>query len=386
MMIWNISFGRPGRGNRRGENRQGKYDSWRQGIKIGVVTYDFFPFIGGIGRHTYLMFSELKHLNILFFSPARNLLPRHLRINFWAVRLFKQVGVSIWLFFNVYRIISEYRLDKLNIHSGAGGVLLIQKIPVPVIVTCHHTYWQQYTYIKSQFWKRIFLPFEKRTYRLATRIVCVSEDTKNILVEHYHIAEDKILVIHNAVDTDKFYDLSGQKNPHSVLYIGRIDKRKGIEFLIRSMPFVVRQIPDAILVVGGKGSHLEKMKALVSRLKLERNITFLGFVPDDQLNSLYNQAQCAVVPSIFEGFGITVIEALAAGTRVVGTDVDGIREILKNEDYGVLVKYGDYSALAGAIISELRNPKRVPFISSEYRPDRFTSQYQLVLDETTVMS
>jgi 1,4-alpha-glucan branching enzyme len=152
------------------------------------------------------------------------------------------------------------------------------------------------------------------------------------------------------------------------------------------MPLVVRQIPDAILVVGGKGSHLEKMKALVSRLKLERNITFLGFVPDDQLNSLYNQAQCAVVPSIFEGFGITVIEALAAGTRVVGTDVDGIREILKNKDYGVLVKYGDYSALADAIISELRNPKRVPFISAEYRTDRFTSQYQLVLDDTMVMS
>jgi glycosyltransferase involved in cell wall biosynthesis len=354
----------------------------RQGIKIGIVTYDFFPFIGGIGRHTYQMFSELKRPDIIFFSPARNSLPRHVRINFWAVHLFKQVGVSIWLFFNVYRMISEYRLDKLNIHSGPGGALLIQRLPVPVIVTCHHTYWQQYTYIKSQFWKRIFLPFEKRTYRLAARIVCVSEDTKRILVERYHISEEKILVIHNAVDTHKFYASSGQKNPHSVLYIGRIDKRKGIEFLIRSMPLVVRQIPDALLVVGGKGSHLEKMKALVSRLKLARNVTFLGFVPDDQLNSLYNQAQCAVIPSIFEGFGITVIEAIAAGTRVVGTDVDGIREILKNKDYGVLVKYGDCSALASAIISELKHHKIVAPLSPEYQVSRFTSLYQLVFDET----
>jgi glycosyltransferase involved in cell wall biosynthesis len=357
-----------------------------EGIKIGVVTYDFFPFIGGIGRHTYLMFSGLKDPDILFFSPADNSLPHHIRINFWAIRLFKQVGVSIWLFFNVYRIISEYRLDKLNIHSGAGGVLLIQRLPVPVVVTCHHTYWQQYTHIKSQFWKRIFLPFERRTYRLAARIVCVSADTKRILVDRYHIPEEKIIVIHNAVDTDKFYPISNKPKRNIVLYVGRIDKRKGIEFLIRSMPLVVQQIPDALLLVGGKGSHLEKMKALVRRLKLERNVTFLGFVPDDQLNSLYNQARCAAVPSIFEGFGITVIEALAAGTRVVGTDVDGIREILKNEGYGVLVKYGDYSALAGAIISELKNQQRVPPINPEYQVDRFISRYQQVLEETTEMS
>ena len=114
-------------------------------------------------------------------------------------------------------------------------------------------------------------------------------------------------------------------------------------------------------------------------------MTFLGFIPDDQLNSLYNQAQCVVVPSIFEGFGMTVIEALAAGTRVVGTDVDGIREILENADYGVLVKYGDCSALADAIISELKDQKKVSSISPEYQLDRFMCQYQQVLNETSVM-
>jgi glycosyltransferase involved in cell wall biosynthesis len=330
------------------------------------------------------MFSELKGLDILFFSPASNSLPRHIRINFWAIRLFKQVGLSIWLFFRIYRMISEYRLNKLNIHSGPGGVLLIQRLPIPVIVTCHHTYWQQSHYIRSQFWKRVFLPFEKRTYQLAARIVCVSEDTKRILVEHYDISEEKITVIHNAVDTNKFYSLKKQKTPHSALYIGRLDKRKGIEFLIRSMAIVKQEVPDAALLVGGTGRDLVRMKSLVGRLNLERNVTFLGFVPDDQLNSFYNQVQCVVVPSIFEGFGLTVIEALAAGTRVVGTEVDGIREILKNEGNGVLVKYGDTSALADAIIAELKNQKGVPPISPEYQSGRFISQYHHVLDETVM--
>jgi glycosyltransferase involved in cell wall biosynthesis len=349
--------------------------------RTGIITYDFFPFIGGIGRLTYTMYCELKGRDILFFSPADNSLPGHIRVNFWAIRFIKQVGVSIWLHLNVQRIISQYCLDKLNIHSGPGGVFLLRHLPIPVIVTCHHTYWQQYTYIKSQFWKRIFLPFEKRTYRLADKIICDCEDTKRVLAERYDIPEKKMAVVHCAVDTQKFHPENTPKKANCLAYIGRIDKRKGIEFLIRSMPFVQQQIPDALLLVGGKGSYLEKMKSLVSRLNLERNVTFLGFVPDDQLNTLYNQAQCAVVPSIFEGFGITVIEALAAGTRVVGSDVDGIRETLKDGEHGRLVPYGDLRALAGAIISELRNPRRAHALRPEYRVDQFRDRYLKVFEE-----
>ena len=349
-------------------------------INIGVITYDFYPIIGGIGSLTHTMYRELKGSDILFFSPAENSLPGHIHIKFWAVRFFKQVGVSLWLFFNAYRIISTYQLKKLNIHSGPGGVLFIRKLPIPVVVTCHHTYWQQYTHIKSQFWKRIFLLFEQRTYRLADKIVCDCEDTKQVLIERYDIPPEKITVIHCAVDTGKFHFQGLPKKPNSALYVGRIAKRKGIDFLIHSMPFVVRTIPDAQLLVGGKGSYLEKMKSLVSKLDLERNVTFLGFVPDDQLNALYNQAQCVVVPSIFEGFGITVIEALSAGTRVVGTDVDGIREILRSGEYGRLVPYGDTRALAEAIIAELRNPGRARELRPEYRLEQFRERYLEVLE------
>ena len=326
------------------------------------------------------MYSFLKDNDCLFFSPAHNTLPHHIRINFWPIRFLKQAGVSLWLFFNAQRLISRHNLNKLNIHTGPGGVLLIRKLTIPVIVTCHHTYRQQYTYIKSQFWKRIFLPFELRTYQLATKIVCVSAATKNALVHQYGISEKKIIVIHNAVDTRRFHHLDTGKKLLSLLYIGRLDKRKGIEFLIRSMPLVVRTIPGAQLLVGGKGMYLEKMKSLVRQLGLERNISFLGFVTDDQLNARYNQAQCVVVPSIFEGFGITVIEALAAGTRVVGTDTDGIREILQNHDYGQLVPYGNTRALADAIITELREPKMASELKPEYRDDMLRDRYVELLN------
>lgn len=327
------------------------------------------------------MFSELGDKNIIFFSPAENRLPRHIRINFWPVRFIKQVGISIWVYLNVFRIISRFHLEKLNVHSGAGGVLLPRRVPIPVIVTCHHTYRQQYNYIKSQFWKRIFIPFEARTYRLANRIVCVSEDTKRSLVDGYGISEEKITVIYNAVDIGRFHPLETDKLPNSLLYIGRIDTRKGIEFLIRSMPLVVRQIPDVRLLVGGKGASLQKMKSLVTLLNLEKAVTFLGFVPDDRLNELYNRAQCVIVPSIFEGFGISVIEAIAAGVRVVGTDVDGIREILKSGEYGSLVAYGNYQTMADTIVSELRNPRKAQQLGAEYLLDQFRDRYLEVLED-----
>lgn len=346
-----------------------------------MITYDFFPLIGGIGRHTHLMYSELKKLDILFFSPAHNTLPRHIRISFWPIKIIKQAGVSLWLHLNAKRIISEHHLEKLNIHSGPGGVLLVRKLPIPVIVTCHHTYKQQYSHIRSQFWKRIFLPFEKRTYRLATKIVCVSEATKHSLVADYSISPGKIDVIHNAVDTACFFPAATQKGPDTIVYVGRIDKRKGIDFLIRSMPTICRQIPDVRLLVAGKGGYLEKMKKYVRQHGLERNVTFLGFVPDEQLNSLYNRARCAVIPSIFEGFGITVIEAIAAGVRVVGTDVDGIREILNSGEYGRMVPYGDHHALAEAIISELRNPQKVQGLRPEYQVAQFGKRYLEILGE-----
>jgi len=326
------------------------------------------------------MHAELHDTDILFFSPTENALPRHVRICFRPVAFVKQVGVSIWLHLNVLRIITRYRLDKLNLHTGPGGVILTRRLPVPLLVTCHHTYWQQFHHIRSQFWKCLFLPFEKKTYQLATGIVCVSEATRRALVEHYGIPESKITVIPNAIDRRTFHRLDIPRHVRSLAYVGRIDKRKGIEFLIRSMPLVRERMPDVLLRVAGTGDYLGKMETLVRRLGLENNVKFLGFVPDEQLNELYNQAQCVVAPSMFEGFGITVIEALAAGTRVVGTDVDGIREILARGEYGRLVPYGNHQALADAIVAELNEPREAAPLRGEYQVEHFRERYRHVLE------
>lgn len=354
--------------------------------KAGVFTYDFFPFTGGMGRHVHTMYQALAGRDVLFFSAADNQLPGHIGLAPRGVLQFKHLWLSCWLLFKFDSLLSRYRLEVVNIHSGPGGLFLLKPLPVPVVVTCHHTYWQQAHYIPSQFWKRIFIPLEKMTYRLASKIICDTSDTKQILVDRYGIPESKITVIHCVVDTGKFKPGNIAKERHSLLYVGRIDKRKGLEFLIRSMRIVADRIPDALLSICGTGADSKKMMSLTARLNLERNIRFLGFVPDVQLPGLYQRAQCAVLPSVFEGFGLTVIESLACGTRVIGSDVDGLRETLADAGYGRLVPYGDHFALAEAIIDELQDPRGIQVAYKMKNIKEFGDSYQQVFAAVVQMA
>jgi glycosyltransferase involved in cell wall biosynthesis len=331
-----------------------------------------------MGRQTSLLYSALGP-EAIFFSAADNALPGHVRLDSWAVRRFQHFGLSWLAHRSLEGLISQHGLTRLHVHCGPGGLFLARRPSVPVIATCHHTYWQQSRRLPSQAWKGIFIPFEKRTYRIAETVVCDSEDTRRVLAEQYGIAPRKLLVIPCAVDTSRFRPLGGPRLPHAILCVARLAKRKGIDFLVRSMALVRRSLPQAQLFVAGEGRELRRLRSLARRLGVERNTTFLGFVPDEELNSWYNRARCVVVPSVFEGFGLTVIEAIAAGTRVVATDTDGIRCILKSGEYGTLVPYGDTVALAEAFLRELGSPGVVPELPGEYRLPQFGRRYREVL-------
>ena len=136
------------------------------------------------------------------------------------------------------------------------------ELPVPVIVTCHHTYLQQVGHIRSQFWKRIFVPFERKhinwQHGLYPFPKPLNESGRKI---SHRREQDRCYP--NAVDTGRFHPLGTEKTPNLVLYVGRIDTRKGIEFLIRSMGLVRERLPSAHLHGRRKGRRLEKMKTLV---------------------------------------------------------------------------------------------------------------------------
>ncbi|MBN2880928.1 glycosyltransferase family 4 protein [Candidatus Woesearchaeota archaeon] len=319
-------------------------------MKLGIFTDDFYPFIGGIGRHIYDLYYKNSKIYCIVFSPSDKKLKNHVIIKPSFHSKLKNIATGLFFQRNAEKLIHKYQLSKLNIHCGPGGIFFLKRVSIPVIATCHHTYWQQSHYIKSQFWKRIFIPFEKKTYQLADKIICVSGDSKNILVEKYNINKNKIVVIPNGVDTKQFYPMKNiKKIPNSLFYIGRLDKRKGIDFLVKSMPDIVKKNSKKVLYIGGKGKLMRPLQKFVTKNNLTNNVKFLGFIPDNKLNEWYNKMELVIVPSIFEGFGITVIEAMAAGTPVIGSNVDGIKGILTKQ---FLFNYGNQTDLIKKCVQE----------------------------------
>ena len=325
---------------------------------LGIFTDDFFPYIGGMGRYVYEIVRRLPHDRLTVFSPCENQLPGHIRVSPILHDRFRNISYSLWMHHRLPPIVERFQLKRINIQCGPGGLFLFRKPPVPVVATCYHTWWQQSRYIPSQVWKRVFVPFEIMTYRMADRILCISEDSRRILTDHYRIDPEKTVVIHPGIDADKFVPLDNvEKIPDSILYVGRVDKRKGVDFLVRSMTRVVDRLSSACLYIGGTGRDVSALKNFVRSNGLEKNVKFLGFIPDEDLNLWYNRVNCVVIPSVFEGFGLTAVEAMSAGASVICTAVDSLRHIVLDGICGYQVEYNDAAGLGSKIVTLLEDPQ-----------------------------
>jgi glycosyltransferase involved in cell wall biosynthesis len=323
-------------------------------LTVGVFTHDFFPYVGGQGRHVYELYKQnsiYKKVDFIVFSPTKNNLPGHVALFPETLNSkLKNIDFSYKLHRRIKGLIKEYNLDIIHVHGGPGGLFFIKSIYIPVVFTCHHTYWQQSHYIKKQLWKKGFIPFERKGYKKASKVICVSSASQNILFNKYNINKNKMYIIPNGIDFEIFKLVgNNSKNLKDILYVGRIDERKGIKFLIESMPLLKKIDPDIKLHVVGEGKLKNELKQYVSNLQLK--VTFHGFLPDKDLNKLYEKIAVQIVPSIFEGFGITVLEAMAKGVPVIATKVDGITDIITSNNNGRLVNYGDKNGLACAISS-----------------------------------
>jgi len=157
----------------------------------------------------------------------------------------------------------------------------------------------------------------------------------------------KITVAVNGVDDDLFRPLEVEKQ-FDVLYLGRLIETKGIKYLIEALAELRSLSPKA--AIAGVGPEYAKLRRLVNAKKLNRSLTFLGYVKDENLTNLYNSATFAVLPSFDrEGILTTMLEAGACGKPVITTTACSMSEYLKNGYNGLLIKPRDSSVLARAI-------------------------------------
>lgn len=181
--------------------------------------------------------------------------------------------------------------------------------------------------------EKTYLRFYKNVSALA-----ISQSTKNDLVKEGFL-EKNITVLPMGITTPRNFELFPKEKTPTLIYVGRINKLKGINDAIDAFSIIKKQIPDCMLWIVGKGekAFVSKIKNKINSLNITSSVILFGFVTEEKKFELMNKAHILVAPSVKEGFGLTIPEAGAVGTPAVAYDVEGFRDVVKNGKNGILV-------------------------------------------------
>lgn len=261
-------------------------------------------------------------------------------------------------------------MKQVSAMVQAGGVYhatehLLPKLPCPTIMTVHdlifERYPQHHTWRNVQF-LRTAMP---RFVRAASAIIAISKRTRDDLIEFYQTPTEKIHVIYEGIDKRfrpaseaEIARVKAEYSPDRpwLLMVGTLEPRKNHAAAIRALRLLKREgFPHRLLCVGGKGWLFGQVNALVAELGLKNDVVFAGYAPDADLAPLYSGADCSLVPSLYEGFGFPVLEAMACNTPVVCSNTSSLPEVAG--DAAVLIPPTDYHAIADAVRLVLTQPE-----------------------------
>ncbi len=260
----------------------------------------------------------------------------------------------------------KYNPDIIHTHwiipQGIIGTILKKIYKVPLIVTIHGS---------DLFPLKNFLFKKMQKIILKNCDVCTvnSEATKNEVVRRFPEFSNKLNIIPMGVDTKIFSKnnriknkFKQYKNKKIILFVGRLNEQKGVDYLIKAIPIVKNKFPNTLLLVIGEGEYKRELEKLVSSLSVNENIKFLGAIEHKKTADYYNLADVFVLPSITskigtEGLGLVLLEAMACGTCVIATSSGGIKFIVRDNENGLLVRERNEIDLANNIIKVLSDKK-----------------------------
>ena len=221
---------------------------------------------------------------------------------------------------------------------------------------------------------------------LCNRFICVSRGVEEFWFGDSQIFDPaninksrKHYTIYNAIDTaaiaqaikttDKTKikrDMNIEGRPVTGI-VGRLAEQKGHSILLDAMIKIVKEIPNVILLVIGDGPEKQKLIEKTASLQLDKNILWLGAQPQNKVFEFYSIMDLFVMPSLYEGFGLTATEAMAAGVPVVGTTIEGLSEVIEDGVSGFLVPPGDSPSLSDALLCLLKDPSKAAVIAQNGR-------------------
>jgi len=336
-------------------------------LKILQVTNDLYPeVVGGIPLHTHHLCRDLSRMGyyttVLTCSRSNH---GHAKIDDYNVIyrkiLFSPLGNSFspHIFRTLLKIRDDYDLIHAHCHLFLSTIMasLVRRIgSPPLIITTHGIMsasapdWFNLLYMKT---------IGKWTLKSADRVICYTEMEKDKLANMLKIDSEKISVIPNGVDTDLFRPdpnnnkQSNQSNAITILWVGRFVRGKGVEYLIQAAKILVKEVPDLKILLVGDGPSKGKIKGLIEKFNLKKNVIIKENVPNENMPEVYQKSDIFVLPSLNEGVPKTLLEAMACGIPVIISEFPHLEELIKNA--GLTFPKGDVHALADKIMRLIRD-------------------------------
>jgi glycosyltransferase involved in cell wall biosynthesis len=229
----------------------------------------------------------------------------------------------------------------------------------PHVITSHGTQLNEYRATVAEtrdpnhrITDSITYRMERYAARRADRVIVDSKLNERDVVEQYGVDPEIITIVHPVIPIDRFKP--AKPEGHTIVYMGRLSQRKGIKYLIQAMPEVLERVPEARLRIGGSGEREGVLRKLTAKLGLEDSVEFLGFVPDEDLPDLYASGSVFCMPSVYEGFGMVMLEAMASSMPVVAFRTGGVPEVVED---GVTGYQADAETLGDRLARVLEDPK-----------------------------
>ena len=342
-------------------------------MKIALVSPYDYPYPGGVVRHIFYLDKEFRRLghDIRIIAACSDdvgdVPPQVIKVSGSIAHIpfagsVARITLSPRIYRRVKKILKREQFDVIHLHEPLTPTLplaVLRHVPLSpqsVVVGTFHAY-RESMHPGYDYAKLLFEPFFGR---LDGRIA-VSEAVREYLTPYF---PGDYRIIPNGIDLERFSDPAlrsieqfddGKLN---ILFVGRLEKRKGFKYLLQAFAQVKQAVPEArLMVVGAYDKEDKEPFVLYARQHRLRDVRFIGQVSEDDLPRYYRTCHVFCAPSTgFESFGIILLEAMAAGRPIVASDIDGYRGVLADGEEGLLVQPEDERRLADALVRLLKDP------------------------------
>ena len=360
-------------------------------MRVLMLSWEYPPqVVGGLGRHVADLSEALVEMghevHVLTGDAADEPARETLRgVNVHRLKMYGPVGrdfVESVTHLNINMLEAAlglvrrgYVFDIIHSHdwlAAYAGKALKHGLMRPLIATIHATEFGRNHGLHNDLQRHISNLEWWLTYE-AWKVICCSQYMRGEIQYIFQLPEDKIRIIPNGVKAEDFavqedFDRASFRrfyaadNERIVYFVGRLVHEKGVDVLLEAVPLVLAQDQQVKFVIAGKGPAEYALRERAHQLGVSQKIYFAGFVDDQVRNRLYACADVAVVPSLYEPFGIVALEAMAAGVPVVVSDTGGLSEVVRHGENGLRAYPGNPRSLADNILAYLKAPDFAAYI------------------------